>query len=262
MARYQVILAYDGTQYHGFQRQSHVPDKPKATTVQSVVEDALRQLGWRDRAIQAAGRTDAGVHASGQVIAFDLDWKHSPEDLRAAINANLPPHVAVWFVQPVDEAFHPRYDAVTRCYRYRIFCQEVRDPLREYYAWRVWPAVELEPLQNVASHLIGTHDFAAYGSPPRVGGNTVRTVTKASWQRVAEHCAASHGNHSQLIFEIAANGFLNRMVRRLVWFQVMIGWGKLGEEMLARHLASPPDSVIQGLAPPQGLTLVSVEYSA
>ncbi len=128
MARYQVILAYDGADFFGFQRQA---DGCGQRTVQGVVEQALRRIGWQGRAILFAGRTDVGVHASGQVIAFDLDWLHSTDALLAALNANLPADVAAQAAQLAADDFHPRYDARARCYRYRLFCQPRRDPLRE-----------------------------------------------------------------------------------------------------------------------------------
>ena len=258
MARYQVILAYDGTQYHGFQRQIRDQDGVQTTTVQSVVEDALRQLDWSGRSILAAGRTDSGVHASGQVIAFDLDWKHPPEDLKAALNAHLPYDVAVRSAQLVTQAFHPRYDAVARHYRYRIYCQDVRDPLKERYAWRVWPPVNIDLLHKAASHLLGTHDFSAFGTPPQTGGSSIRTVLDAGWQVGAQE--EMHNDRLELFFDIIANAFLYRMVRRVVYIQVAVGQGKLDEEKIVGYLTSPPDTVVQGLAPPQGLTLVGVEY--
>jgi tRNA pseudouridine38-40 synthase len=249
MARYQVILAYDGTQYCGFQRQAN------ASTVQGAVERALRQIGWQGRAIMAAGRTDTGVHASGQVIAFDLDWKHSPEDLRAAMNAHLPVDIAAQDVHPVDMEFHPRIQAIFRRYRYSLYCQDIPDPMRERYAWRVWPPVELDLLQQAAGSFIGEHDFAGFGTPPRPGGSTLRTVYGASWQRQSDL-----PGRSGLAFEIRANGFLYRMVRRLVYLQVAVGQGKIELDVIRDALESPPPFPLQGLAPPQGLVLVEVSY--
>lgn len=247
MARYQAILAYDGTGFSGFQRQAL---SSQTRTVQGVVETALHSLGWQGRSILAAGRTDTGVHASGQVIALDLDWRHSPEALRAAMNANLPPDVAVESVKPAEPDFHPRYHALARRYRYRIFCRPVRDPLRERYAWRVWPPVELEPLQGSAAFLPGSHDFAAFGTPPRPGGTTVREVFQAGWEQ----------NGADLAFEILANAFLYHMVRRLVSFQVAIGQGESQAHVMLTRLKGGSQALVQGLAPPQGLTLVEVIY--
>ena len=117
MGRYQVILAYDGTDFNGFQRQA----SNKIRTVQGTVEAALRRIGWQGKSVLAAGRTDTGVHAFGQVITFDHEWKHSSEDLLAAINANLPQDVAARAVELAKPDFHPRFDAVARCYYYRGF---------------------------------------------------------------------------------------------------------------------------------------------
>lgn len=176
MARYQIILAYDGTRFLGFQRQA------EARTVQYEVEKALRQLSWQGNSLLAAGRTDTGVHACGQVIAFDLDWAHPAEDLLRALNANLPDDVAVRQVYLAAADFHPRFDAVSRKYLYRIYCQPSRHPLLERYAWRVWPPVDLDYLQAAANFLPGTRDFAAFGTPPRSGGSTIRTVYQAGWK--------------------------------------------------------------------------------
>ena len=247
MARYQIILAYDGTGFSGFQRQAQ---GKKSRTVQAVVEMALRQIGWHGTTILAAGRTDTGVHAAGQVIAFDLEWTHGEQALLAALNANLPPDVAAQVAYQRRADFHPRYAALRRSYRYRIYCQAVRDPLRERYAWRVWPAPDLERMQAAAKELLGTHDFAAFGSPPRSGGVTVRQVYVADWREQAD----------ELIFEITANAFLFRMVRHLVGFQVSIGQGLLDVSAVCQCLQSGSREMAKVLAPAQGLSLVQVFY--
>jgi tRNA pseudouridine38-40 synthase len=246
MARYQVILAYDGTDFNGFQRQA----SDEVRTVQGTVEAALRRIGWQGKSVLAAGRTDTGVHASGQVISFDHDWKHSPEDLLAAINANLPPDVAVRTVELTKTNFHPRFDALARCYHYRGFCQPVRDPLRERYAWRIWPAAELGLMQSAAQQLLGKHDFAAFGTPPQAGGTTIREIFFANWRQEVDG----------LVFEISANAFLYHMVRRLVGFQIAIGQGNLEPNAVRRCLENSKQELVRGLAPPQGLTLVDVSY--
>ena len=147
MARYKVILAYDGTNFHGFQRQEN------GRTVQASFETALRNIGWQDAAISAAGRTDSGVHASGQVVSFEFDWQHSHEAMRDALNANLPPDVAAQAVADTEDDFHPRHSAKARRYCYRLFCSRTRQPLRERYAWRIWPEVSLDKL-NDANEMI------------------------------------------------------------------------------------------------------------
>jgi tRNA pseudouridine38-40 synthase len=247
MARYQAILAYDGTDYAGFQRQT---SKSKKLTVQGELEAALRKLGWKGAVILSAGRTDAGTHASGQVAAFDLDWTHPVERLQSALNAYLPKAMAIKALHQVGSDFHPRYDAQSRRYRYRIYLQPVRDPLRERYAWRVWPDVDLEQMQRAADCLIGEHDFRAFGTAPRAGGATVRCVIQADWEKHA----------SDLIFNIQADAFLYRMVRRLVSFQVEIGQGKLKVEALQERLRDLSPEKVKTLAPARGLTLVEVNY--
>jgi tRNA pseudouridine38-40 synthase len=243
MARYQVILAYDGTNFLGFQRQG------KDRTVQVEVEEALRKLGWKGRTILAAGRTDTGVHARGQVIAFDLDWVHTNKDLVQALNANLSPDVAVREVKEVDLCFHPRFDASQRTYRYTIFCSPVRNPLRDRYAWRVWPEVEISLLDITSRLVIGTHDFAAFGKAMHPNGSTVRCVSRSQWEQEREG----------FVYEITANAFLYHMVRHLVFVQVRIAQGRLAVEDLEASLREARP-IAQGLAPSQGLTLYEVTY--
>ncbi len=256
MARYQVILAYDGTEFLGFQRQA----SSKQRTVQVVVETALRRLGWQGQTLLVAGRTDTGVHATGQVIAFDLDWGHPPEALRAALNANLPPDVAAQEVRLAADDFHPRYAARSRRYRYALFCHPLRDPLGEHFAWRVWPPVDGERLRQAAAALVGTYDFGAFGSPPRAEGTTVRTVFQAAWLPIAYQAAPPGSAMTGWVFEISGNAFLYHMVRRLVGFQVAIGQGFYPPEALVEHLEQPVGEMVKTVAPPHGLTLVEVVY--
>jgi tRNA pseudouridine38-40 synthase len=253
MAHYQIILAYDGTQYRGSQRQL---DGSKMPTVQGSCEEALRKLGWRGRSVLTAGRTDSGVHASGQVFSFDLDWDRPPNKLREAINGLLPKDIAVQEVRLVRPEFHPRYDAIARRYRYHIFCQRSRDPLRERFAWRVWPCVDIKNMQQASRILSGTHDFASFGTPSKRGGSTVREVMEANWSESRPPI----DDPPQWIFDILAEGFLYRMVRRLVYLLVSIGQGKLEPEIMRKLLENPESHPIQGLAPPHGLQLVEVLY--
>lgn len=244
MARYQIILAYDGTGLAGSQRQAN------ARTAQSELEKALRRLGWQERSVLLAGRTDTGVHASGQVAAFDMEWQHSLEELVRALNSHLPPDVAAQGAKIVPDDFHPRFDATARRYRYRLFCRALRDPLRERFAWRVWPPVDGELLQAAARLLIGKHDFAAFGTPPRAGSSSVRTVMGAKWQQQGD----------EWFFEVQADAFLYRMVRRMVFIQVAAGQGKISAQAIADLLAVRRQEVLAGLAPANGLTLVEVKY--
>jgi len=243
MAHYQVILAYDGTHFAGYQRQA------RARTVQGVVEEALHGLGWKERSVLSAGRTDTGVHAAGQVIAFELDWAHSQEALLRAINAHLPEDVAAREIHPVPGNFHPRYSALSRRYHYRLFCQAVRDPLRERYAWRVWPPVDVDRLEAAAQFWIGSHDFAAFGTPPRPGGSTLRTIFEAGWLSSTD----------ELVFQIRGNAFLYHMVRRLVFTQVQVGQARLSLADLRAGLDHQVQ-LLPGLAPACGLVLMEVLY--
>lgn len=244
MARYKIILAYDGTQFFGSQRQA------AARTAQSELEKALRRLGWQGKSVLLAGRTDTGVHASGQVAAFDFQWNHQPADLVRALNSNLPAEMAVSAARVVPDDFHPRFDAVSRSYRYRLFCQPHRDPLRERYAWRQWPDLDAAALASGASLITGTHDFAAFGTPPRPGNSTVRTVMRAGW----------HPQADEWIFEIQADAFLYHMVRRLVYVQVAVGQGRFPAQSIADMLQSKSSVIPAGLAPASGLALVEVAY--
>lgn len=248
MARYKVILAYDGARYIGFQRQR---SRARGISVQTAFEDALHKLGWQGKSIQAAGRTDTGVHAAGQIVAFDLNWNHAPDELRDALNAYLPFDLAVRQVDLVPEDFRPRNGVESRSYSYRLFCDPIRDPLQERCAWRVWPEVNLEILQQAADLLIGRHDFAAFGSPMQQGGSTVRKVFLARWL----------ADGGQIVFDIVAEAFLYHMVRRLVYVQVQVAQGRRSISSIVKMLANPVEISVHGLAPAHGLTLQKVVYA-
>ena len=243
MERYKVILGYDGTAYHGLQRQANAP------SIQGELEAALRKIGWEGSSVLAAGRTDAGVHATGQVAAFDLRWQHTPQDLVNALNATLPQELAVSEAQIVRPDFHPRFDALSRTYEYQLIIQPTRNPLRERYAWRIWPHPEVSRLRACAQLMRGEHDFAAFGTPPQEGGTTSRRVLLAEWRQ----------QENRLSFMVTANAFLYHMVRRMVHIQVEIGLGKQPLQRLQAALATPGE-MIQGLAPAHGLILRRVDY--
>jgi tRNA pseudouridine38-40 synthase len=228
--------------------------------VQDVVEKALRKLNWQGKSIQVAGRTDAGVHASGQVIAFDLKWDHPVEELKQALNAYLPMDVAVRSVLPVPASFHARRDARSRTYHYHLFFGDARDPLRERYAWRVWPKANPGLLAQAAQILVGRHDFSAFGTPPRPGSGTLRKVFHAEW------LPETSGRDDEWLFFVKAEAFLYHMVRRMVSILVEVGQGRISLEKLLWYLqpqrweeADLP-VYVQGLAPPNGLVLVEVGY--
>jgi tRNA pseudouridine38-40 synthase len=215
----------------------------------------LRELGWQGQRILGSGRTDTGVHAAGQVIAFDLDWQHTSQALLAALNAQLPQDVTLISLEPAASDFHPRYDASYRTYRYRLYCHQLRLPLLERYAWRVWPEPDEELLHQAASMLAGEHDFAAFGKASKPGGSTLRNVLEARWSAIMLENRVPGWD-----FWVSANGFLYRMVRRLVDYQVSIGLGKRELVELKMLLQVPPAHPVQALAPAQGLVLHEVGY--
>jgi tRNA pseudouridine38-40 synthase len=241
MARYQLILGYDGTQFAGSQKQAN------SRTVQGELERILRSLGWSGRSVSLAGRTDTGVHASGQVAAFDLEWLHSKAELQSAINAKLPPDLAVKDILEVSPGFHPRFEAHSRRYVYRLFCQPVRDPLRERFAWRVWPEVAGEKLIEAAKLFPGAHDFSSFGSPTTLKGSTKRTVMKSEWKN----------REDEWQFEVQADAFLYRMVRRMVFVQVAFAQGKCSLEQI-REALHRQTKLPTGMAPAHGLRLDEV----
>jgi tRNA pseudouridine38-40 synthase len=245
MAPFKSIVCYDGTRFHGFQRQ-----RAGQRTVQAVLEAGLRRIGWRQESISAAGRTDAGAHARGQVIAYDIEWRHGPSDLSRALNANLPPDVAVWATERAPEGFHPRRSASGRRYSYHLIFFPHRQPLRERFAWRVWPEPTWEGMQRAAALFEGTHDFRAFGRPPKPGGDTRRRIFSCEWTR--------EENAQRL--DVVGDGFMKHMVRRMVAAMLSVGWERLGVEDV-RSLLSFPERRWQGdIAPAKGLCLEEVIY--
>ena len=245
MAAYKSIVAYDGTEFQGFQRLAE-----GQRTVQGVLEDALRAVGWCGTSLLAAGRTDAGVHARGQVIAFELAWRHAPEILSRALNANLPAEVAVRNTELAPGGFHPRFSARRRTYRYQVLVDAAPEPLAERFAWRLSPEPDLSLMADEAVSILGRHDFAAFGQAPIPGGHTLREVFEARWSRTP----------GGLAFTIQADAFLKHMVRRLVAALVAAGQGRVPQGTLAELVADPARRWEDRLAPPQGLCLEAVEY--
>lgn len=244
LSRYRALVEYDGTEYLGFQRQA------QGRTVQGELEHALRRIGWQGTAVLGAGRTDAGVHAAGQVIAFDLAWRHGEAALLRALNANLPADVSVKAVAACGPDFHPRYAAKARRYRYTLYVAPVRSPLRARYAWHVAASLELQALQAAGATLLGTHDFATFGTDPDDGGNTVRTVSVAEWRRAG----------AELTFDIQAEAFLYRMVRSLVGALKLVGAGELSVAAFAELRQARDRAQCPPPAPPHGLCLMEVIY--
>ena len=242
--RIKAVIAYDGTEYHGFQRQS--PDREPS--IQGTLEGALNKIG-QTGGVLGAGRTDAGVHASGQVIAFDVNWRHGLDDLQRALNATLPVDIAVLELEQTADTFHPRYDAVSRAYRYSISNTRVRNPLTVRYALHVPQELDVDAMRRALAHTIGTHDFAAFGQPT-VGESTTRSMYRAD--------VIADG--TTIAIELQANGFLYRMVRRIVGTLIPIGRGEQTPADFLKILKSTDPNRAGPAAAPNGLCLTQVNY--
>jgi tRNA pseudouridine38-40 synthase len=245
--RYRATLAYDGSAYQGFQRQ--VDGRP---SIQQAVEMAIAAVTGQEIAIMGAGRTDSGVHARGQVIAFDAVWRHGDGDLLRAINVNLPVDIALQDLTQQPD-FHPRFDAVSRVYQYTIVQAEQRQPLLQKYAWQIRYPLDVTAMQAAANLLVGEYDFAAFGRPPK-GTDTVRTVLVSRWTQQNESFGLL------LTYRIEANAFLYRMVRRIVGMLVDVGRKALTVAQFAAVFQSAKSTGAVTLAPPQGLVLEAVRY--
>lgn len=244
--RFCGTLAYDGTGYNGFQRQTKA-----IPTIQAAVESAIEKVTAQKVTVIGAGRTDTGVHATGQVIAFDVDWAHSNGALLAALNSALPEDIALQDIRQ-QEGFHPRFDAVSRIYKYSLHQSPVRQPLLRHRAWHIQRPLDQHLMAGCAGLLIGRQDFAALGRPPQ-GENTVRTIHRSFWERNAGEDAVSW------TFTVEADAFLQHMVRRMVGWMVAAGLGRLSVERFAEALQQKSMLRI-ALAPPHGLVLAQVKY--
>jgi tRNA pseudouridine38-40 synthase len=244
MAPYQLTIAYDGTDFCGFQRQKN------RRSVQQEIENSLRNMGWSGRSILSAGRTDAGVHADGQVIAFDLDWSHRPVDLVKALNGHLPSDISVKSAKLVSPDFNPRFDARERKYRYQVVFLPVRDPIHERYFWRVWPEPDHDLLLSSTEIICGQHDFKEFGRPPKPDVSTVRTIYTAKWNFIDEE---------EAFFTITSKAFLYHMVRRIVFLLVRVGQGRIDAIELEKSFEKN-GKLPTGIAPARGLFLEEVNY--
>ena len=242
--RYRALVEYDGTAYSGFQRQLAEP------TIQREIEKALKNISRLTIPIVAAGRTDSGVHATGQVIAFDLSWRHGNNRLMKALNANLPENIVIYDVKATNVGFHPRFDALSRTYTYYIYNQTIRSPIRRQCSWHVVRPLDLKSLNEAAALLIGEHDFATFGQAPQ-GNNTRRRVMKAKWLR----------KQQLLIFRIEANAFLYRMVRSIVGSMKVVGEGTWTAVDFNNAFRARDRARAAMTAPAQGLFLTSVSYA-
>ena len=238
----KLTIEYEGTRYHGWQAQAGAP------TVEGALREAIHNLTDESPALTAAGRTDAGVHALGQVVNFRLERSFPLEQLPGALNARLAPDIAVRHAEAVDESFNARYSARARLYAYRIRQALPRGAYQRQYAWGVHDTLDLSAMQAAGDRLAGRHDFRAFGRSPRPGGHTVRHV----------HQVTVSGAGDWVTIAVAADAFLYGMVRRIAGALVDVGRRRRPLEWI--------DALLQGsrvglrLAPPQGLVQVAVEY--
>lgn len=244
MPQYRLLLEYDGTEYSGWQLQ------PNARTLQGVLESALETALRHPARVAAAGRTDAGVHAMGQVATFRSDAVIVPRELRASLNALTPRDLVVRDVAAVAEEFDPRRHARGRVYEYRIWNQSAPSAFWHRYTWHVPRALDTRAMRDGAAVLAGTHDFSAFRAADCEATNPVRRVF---------HSGVTDGE-SMIVYRIEATAFLKHMVRAIVGTLVQVGAGDLTADDVAAILAGRDRRRAAATAPPQGLVLMSVRY--
>jgi len=258
----KIVLAYDGTDLVGWQRQ------PAGVSVQARLEDALSAIEGRPVTVVGAGRTDAGVHALGQVASSRLDHPLPVAQIAAALNAMLPGDIRVLDVAEVDGAFHARYSARLKTYRYLLLNSVVVSPFARRYVWHMPQRLDLAAMAAGAGHLEGEHDFAALRAAGSATKTTVRrltaaTVREATSAEVVGGCLALPGVEGAgriIAFEFSGTGFLRHMVRNAVGTLVEIGLGKRDPDWMADVLASGDRARAGPTAPACGLFLVGVDY--
>ncbi|HEY2703399.1 MAG TPA: tRNA pseudouridine(38-40) synthase TruA [Candidatus Dormibacteraeota bacterium] len=254
---YALTLEYDGSRFSGWQRQ------PDRRTVEGVLRDAILAVTGEQVRLTAAGRTDAGAHAHGQVVGCALRRPWEPRRLRAALNGHLPEDTVVLEVRSAPDGFHARFDARTRTYRYVVAPRAERAAVARDHAWRVPRSLELEAMRGAASHLVGTHDFAAFGRSPRAGGTTVRTIQSLT---VRAHAIPDpHGEpgaepRTVVTIDVTADAFLYGMMRAIAATLVAVGDGRLDAPSVASLLDAPGRTRRLPTAPAHGLHQWAVTY--
>jgi|GEM_PF-114609 len=246
MPKFRTVVEYDGTAYHGWQLQKEL------CTIQGEMERALARIVGKPTRVHGAGRTDAGVHATGQVAHFVSDWSRGIDELKRGCNALLPADIALVGLDYAADDFHARHSAHCKTYVYRILNRPIRSPLQRLYAWHIPQTPDVDRMAEAARHLIGTHDFAAFGTPTDGTPSTVREILNADWRQ--------NSADGTLNFSITGTGFLRYMVRALVGTLVLVGRNKLKPEQFLAVLRSRDRSKSGPTAPPHGLCLESVEY--
>jgi tRNA pseudouridine38-40 synthase len=270
MPTYKITLAYDGTGFVGWQRQA------SGISVQGLVEEAVRPIAGADVDVAGAGRTDAGVHAVGQVASFVLARAVDPPTLVRAMNARLPPDVRVLSAATVPASFHARFSARRKSYQYRIWNADVLDPFERAYVWHVIGELDVAAMSRAASYLEGEHDFAAFQSGDGTTKSTVRHVFHCGVRIADCGLRSTDGSnpirhsprgtpHSAfrtplILVDVNGDGFLRHMVRTVVGSLVDIGRGRRPAEWIQELLAGRRRADAGPTTPARGLFLISVDY--
>ena len=240
----KVVLEYDGSDFAGWQQQA------KGRTVEGELRRALREVTGKDHVVYAAGRTDAGAHAEGQVANFQTDGRITPHRLLAALNARLPEDVAVLTAEEVPDDFHARYSARWRRYRYRYLDRTARPALQRGRCWHVRGPLEVAAMAKAARALVGRHDWTSYCSASEPARDRVRTMRSAVVERRGEFVE----------LELVAEGFLRGLVRSIAGALAEVGRGERPPEWVGQVLRARDRRKAPRTAPAGGLTLMEVIY--
>ncbi len=239
-----MLVEYDGSGFEGYQLQGS-----DVRSVQSELERAFTQLAGHKVRVHGAGRTDKGVHATGQVVHADVCWRFSSEQAEVALNAILPRDLAVRGVMEVDETFHAQRSATSRTYVYLIDNGKVRRPMLGKRAWHVDRTLNIDAMREAAATLLGVHDFASFGNAAK-GKSTIRRMDVIDVRK----------RGSLVVIHITANAFLRQMVRAIVGSLVEVGLGRISVAKIESVLALKNKGICPRVAPPHGLTLKHVSY--
>ena len=242
--RIKLVLSYDGTDFCGWQKQKN------GYTVQQAVEEAVFSLTGEKVTVTASGRTDAGVHAAGQVAHFDTCANIPPEKFYKALNAYLPEGVKALKSEKVAANFNARKNAKRKTYRYRLYCSDAEQPLKERYGTRIYGGVDVDKMRSAAKTIEGEHDFKAFSA---TGGNvktTVRTVYGITVEKTGE----------DIEITVCGNGFLYNMVRIIAGTLVAAGKGEISEKDIIKAFDSGERKILGETLPAKGLCLIKAEY--
>lgn len=255
MGNFKMILQYEGTRYQGWQRQESTDN-----TIQGKLEALLSKMTGQKIEVQGSGRTDAGVHALGQVANFHADINMSPEEILDDMNRYLPEDIAVVSLCRASERFHSRLNARGKTYCYRVVCSRIPHVFDRRFAHMISEDADLEAMQKAAGYLLGTHDFRAFTSNKRSKKSTVRTMEEIRIERACSTSMGLNGVQDEIRFIYSGNGFLYHMARIMTGTLLEVGTHKRKPEEMARVLSSGNRENAGELVPAKGLTLMEVRY--